>query len=82
MISLPMWVFIGIVVLLVLGLVGLWASGTANRLNRLHIRTDSARLGLEGALSARGQVIKALCPDLAQEVNRVEGVVLLSLIHI
>ena len=25
MISLPMWVFIGIVVLLVLGLVGLWA---------------------------------------------------------
>lgn len=76
MISLPMWVFIGIVVLLVLGLVGLWASGTANRLNRLHIRTDSARLGLEGALSARGQVIKALCPDLAQEVNRVEGVVL------
>ena len=40
MISLPMWVFIGIVVLLVLGLVGLWASGTANRLNRLHIRTD------------------------------------------
>lgn len=76
MISIPMWLVITCLVIFVLAVVGFWASGTANRLNRLHIRTDSARIGLDGALSARGQVIKALYPELASEVANVENVLL------
>lgn len=72
MITLHVWIVIAIVAFAVLCLVGLWASGTANRLNRLHIRTDAARLSLEGALAARGQVIKALYPDLAKTVGSAE----------
>lgn len=72
MISMPMWVFIIAIVLVILAMVGLWAMGTANRLNRLHIRTDAARINLEGALAARGQVIKALHPELSKDVMNAE----------
>lgn len=53
-----------------------WLSGLASRLNRLHIRTDSARLNLEGALQARAAVIGALRPDLRTESARASGTVL------
>ena len=76
MISIPMWVVITTIVVLLLVVLIFWASGMANRLNRLHIRTDSARLALEGALAARGQVIKALCPEMAPDVAAVDNVLL------
>lgn len=72
MIAIPMWVFVPGCVLLVLLMVGLWASGVANRLNRLHIRTDAARLSLEGALATRAQVVKALRPELSAQIASVE----------
>ncbi|MBC2681656.1 hypothetical protein [Corynebacterium anserum] len=72
MISMPTWVVVTAVVLVIVALLGLWAMGTANRLNRLHIRTDAARINLEGALAARGHVIKALYPQLTKEVMNAE----------
>lgn len=72
MITLNAWLFAAIVLVVVAIMIGLWASGTANRLNRLHIRTDAARLSLEGALAARGQVIKALHPELSKDVTSAE----------
>lgn len=72
MIFIPTWVVILGCVAVVLVLLGIWLSGTAQRLNRLHIRTDAARLSLEGALISRGQVIKALHPELACRIAAVE----------
>ncbi|WP_459611681.1 hypothetical protein [Corynebacterium urogenitale] len=72
MITLNAWVLAFIIVAIVVLMIGLWASGMANRLNRLHIRTDSARLSLEGALAARGHVIKALQPELGKQVTSAE----------
>ncbi len=74
MISLPLWLGIVLVALVILAMVGLWASGIASRLNRLHIRTDSARVSLEGALAARSGVIAALQPALADRAHQVSRV--------
>ena len=71
MITIPVWGFIVALVLILAIIAGVWASGMASRLNRLHIRTDSARVSLEGALHSRSSVISALQPELG-----------LSLIHI
>ncbi|MDN6511666.1 MAG: hypothetical protein L0K56_13325, partial [Corynebacterium sp.] len=60
----PVWLLVLVVVVAVLALVGLWLSLTASRLNRLHIRTDAARLALEGALQSRSAVVSAIHPDL------------------
>lgn len=65
MIQIPIWVLVLVAVLVVALVCGIWAAGIASRLNRLHIRTDSARISLEGALAARAGVIAALQPDLA-----------------
>lgn len=71
MITLPVWALFLLVVLVVGAVIlAAFAISTANRLNRLHIRTDSARLSLEGALAARSSVIAALQPDLAVEAHR------------
>lgn len=76
MITIPVWVFIVAVVLILAIVAGVWASGMAGRLNRLHIRTDSARVSLEGALRARSSVIAALQPELGQDVSHVNRVAL------
>ena len=60
MITIPVWAMIATLVVILAIIVGLWASGMATRLNRLHIRTDSARVSLEGALHSRSAVIAAL----------------------
>lgn len=54
---------IGLVVLVAL-LVGMWAYGTANRLDRLHVRTDLAWQALDAALARRAVVVRSLCVDL------------------
>ncbi|MDQ2585328.1 NUDIX hydrolase [Saccharothrix yanglingensis] len=41
-------------------LVGPWTLGTANRLDRLHVRTDSAWLALDAALARRAVVTRAV----------------------
>lgn len=74
MISLPTWVFVLVLLAVIMVLIGLWASAIANRLNRLHIRTDSARIKLEGALQARSAAIVAVDPklnEMAADVGRV-----------
>ena len=76
MITLPVWVFIASLVLILVVCIAIWASGMASRLNRLHIRTDSARVSLEGALHSRSSVIAALQPELGQEVAKVNRVAL------
>lgn len=40
--------------------VGVWAYSTANRLDRLHVRSDQARHALEAALARRAVVARAL----------------------
>lgn len=47
-------------VLLVLAATGLWAYATAHRLDRLHVRTDSAWLALQAALDRRAVVARAV----------------------
>ncbi|MGO1949098.1 MAG: hypothetical protein ACTH1D_05655 [Mycobacteriaceae bacterium] len=70
------WVLVLVLVLAVVAVVGLWLSLTASRLNRLHIRTDSARLSLEGALQARSGVVAALRPELVRSAGRTASVAL------
>ncbi|WP_408925657.1 hypothetical protein ACKFRT_02720 [Corynebacterium sp. YSMAA1_1_F7] len=76
MITIPVWGFIVALVLILAIIAGVWASDMASRLNRLHIRTDSARVSLEGALHSRSSVISALQPELGQDVAKVNRVAL------
>lgn len=55
----------------------LWAYSTAQRLNRLHIRTDSARQALEAALDRRAALVGALIPDAAESARRAEAIPLI-----
>lgn len=72
----PGWLLVAVVAVAVVVMVGIWLSGLASRLNRLHIRTDSARVNLEGALQARAAVIGVLRPDLLPAVSRAGGLAL------
>lgn len=72
----PAWLLVLVVVVAVLALVGLWLSLTASRLNRLHIRTDAARLALEGALQSRSAVVSAIHPELMRTAGRTTSVAL------
>lgn len=58
----------------ILTAVFLWCYFTAQRLNRLHIRTDRARDSLEGALNRRAAVIAALFPELVQQATSLEDI--------
>ncbi|WP_280266052.1 NUDIX hydrolase [Nocardia wallacei] len=44
---------------------GVWAYSTANRLDRLHVRSDQARHALEAALARRAVVARAVALSLA-----------------
>lgn len=52
----------------------LWAYFTAQRLNRLHIRTDAARRSLEAALNRRAAVLSALEPGAGKVADRAEAI--------
>jgi 8-oxo-dGTP pyrophosphatase MutT (NUDIX family) len=45
--------------------VGVWAYSTANRLDRLHVRSDQARHALEAALSRRAVVARTVAISMA-----------------
>lgn len=55
-------------------LVVVWASLTAQRLNRLHIRTDAARHSLESALDRRAALVGALIPGAEQITAKAEAI--------
>jgi 8-oxo-dGTP pyrophosphatase MutT (NUDIX family) len=55
-------VIVGVVVALVLGL---WLAATANRLDRLHVRTDAAWAALDAALARRAVVARAVAAAAA-----------------
>lgn len=52
----------------------LWVVFTAQRLNRLHIRTDSARQALEAALNRRVAVASAIYPELRPIAQQAEDI--------
>ncbi|MFD7655539.1 NUDIX hydrolase [Actinosynnema sp. NPDC059797] len=59
-------------------LVGPWILGTANRLDRLHVRTDSAWAALDAALARRAVVTRAVAavcgrPELGAAADEAEG---------
>ncbi len=49
--------------------VGLWAYSTANRLDRLHVRSDHSWQALEGALARRAVVARAVAMAIAGPVS-------------
>ncbi|KOX34764.1 exopolyphosphatase [Saccharothrix sp. NRRL B-16348] len=58
-------------------LVGPWTLGTANRLDRLHVRTDAAWAALDAALARRAVVTRAVAvvcgrPELRAAADRAE----------
>lgn len=57
-----------------LTVVVLWAYFTAQRLNRLHIRTDSARLSLQASLDRRAAVVAVLIPEAAATAAEAEAI--------
>lgn len=64
-------------VLLTLLLIGVWAYSTANRLDRLHVRTDLAWQALDAALARRAVVVRSLGVDLpAADADRLTALTL------
>lgn len=58
------WLIVAIAVLVaVLGVFGVWAYRTANRLDRLHVRYDLSWQALDGALARRAVVARAVAID-------------------
>lgn len=65
-----------IIVAVIIAVVLSWASSTAQRLHRLHIRTDAARQSLQAALDRRAAVFSALYPQLADVAAAAEAIFL------
>ncbi len=77
MVVIPWWTVVCVLLLLVFVVnVATVAVGTARRLNRLHIRTDSARQSLEAALDNRANLLMTLQPDLHRQASKLTNVVL------
>jgi hypothetical protein len=68
------WILVLVIVLAVVAVLGLWLSLTASRLNRLHIRTDAARVNLEGALQTRSGIVSVLRPELVGDIGHASSV--------
>ena len=49
----------------VVAIVGAWAYGTANRLDRLHVRSDLSWQALDAALARRAVVVRAIAAAMA-----------------
>lgn len=62
------------VVVAVVLLAVFWAYHTAQRLDRLNIRTDSTRNALQAALDRRAAVLAALNPEVADVAARAEAI--------
>lgn len=60
-------VFVLALVAAVVLLVGLWAYSTANRLDRLHVRSDLSWQALDSALARRAVVVRAIAAGLGSQ---------------
>lgn len=65
-----------VAVLFVVTVLALWAYFTAQRLNTLHVRTDSALQQLEAALNRRAAVAAALIDDVVDAAQSSEAIAL------
>lgn len=63
-----------IILAVVITAIALWAYFTAQRLNRLHIRTDAALAALQAALDRRAAVVAALVPQAEGAAAAAEAV--------
>ncbi len=63
-----------LVLAIVITAIALWAYFTAQRLNRLHIRTDAALASLQASLDRRAAVLAALLPETASIAAAAEAV--------
>lgn len=63
------WIVLAVLLTLMLA----WAYFTAQRLNRLHIRTDSALQNLLASLDRRASLVEALVPEAAQQARELLG---------
>ncbi|AZA11554.1 hypothetical protein [Corynebacterium gerontici] len=52
----------------------LWAYFTAQRLHRLHIRTDAALASLQSALDRRAAIAAVMLPDLTRAASEAQAV--------
>lgn len=68
------WLFLAVIITLFAA----WAFHTAQRLNRLHIRTDNALQSLQAALDRRAAVVGALSPDAASICAAAESIPLVA----
>lgn len=73
-VTVPVWGVVLAIALIIVLVVGLIASSTATRLNRMHIRTDLARSSLEAALGRRAAVARSAYPELSGETARAEAI--------
>src|ERR1700754_2043563 len=66
------WTFLITVLIVLVGValvIGPWLVGTANRLDRLHIRTDAAWAALDGALARRAGVFGAVAASCCDQAS-------------
>lgn len=63
-------IFVVALVAAVLFVVGLWAYSTANRLDRLHVRSDLSWQALDAALARRAVVVRAIAAGLGSGDSR------------
>ncbi|WP_018295646.1 hypothetical protein [Corynebacterium lubricantis] len=63
-----LWVVLAVLITLALA----WAYSTAQRLDKLHVRTDRSRAALEAALNRRAAVIAVLVPEVAPDARSAE----------
>lgn len=63
-------IILGVVLLIVVALVGVWAYQTANRLDRLHVRYDLSWQALDSALARRAVVARAVAADVGASAFR------------
>lgn len=71
-----MHTFAIVLIVAVLVVIAMWAYFTAQRLNLLHIRTDSALQALQAALDRRAAVIAALDPEMSTAAKEAQAIAL------
>ncbi|AKK06082.1 hypothetical protein CMUST_08790 [Corynebacterium mustelae] len=71
-----MGTIIAVIIAVIVTAAVFWASSTAQRLHRLHVRTDAARLALQAALDRRAAVLAAVDPTASAMAHSAESVML------
>lgn len=76
--SLPPQLVVVLAVAVILAVAAAWAVMTAQRLHRLHIRTDAALARLEAALNRRAAVLATLYPQVMMAAAQLEAITITS----